>query len=392
MSRSIEQNIQSPNPPKVDAVVLAGTEGSEPFELESGKIYKPLLKLDGETLVLRAVKAALQSRGIGRVYVVGDSEQMSKALSPLKAVQDQGRLKIVEQTGDLVHNSLGTFFDHILVDHGLKEAKGAWTDPSSVRRLIEDNPSLESLGVLVLASDLPFISSKDIETFMTGLPDETALCAGLCDHAELVRMQEVLGKETILDRWKLGAIPIRSREVRWNNLWFARPLAADPALYNLLQDVYSHRYLLHSSGKVRWKNWWSIVKSVARHGIRMHGKTRFARGFFNLACMMFASGMARLAGKAGRVFAWPFRTVLGQRDLEFVASMVLDVKVNLLIGGDVAPAVDVDVPEIYLALTAHGEENYRRVMRYLGRLSDDDLQRLQGTKKPELKIIAGGKS
>ncbi len=393
VSRSIPKDSKSKDPIELDAVVLAGTEGSAEFELESGKVHKPFLEFEGQSLVLRVVKSVMKTPGLAKVYVVGDSVELKQALAPLLGAEHSGRLKIVRQTGNLVQNCLGTFFDHILVDRGFPEARGIWPDAVAVRHFVENNPEIKQTGVLVVTSDLPFLASEDLKSFLAEIPQDASLCAGLCDHGELEKMQEALGNETVLDRWKLGAIPIRARQVRWNNLWFAKPLMAHPGLYNLLQDVYSHRYLLNSDGRVRWSNWWSIIRAVAHYGFRVRGVARFGRGFLNLAGLMLASGLARWAGRAGKYLAWPFRTVLGQGDLEFVASLVLGVKTSLLIGTHVAPAVDIDVPESYLALSAHGEENYRRVLRYLGR---NPLRNTGESKppmdKPELKIISGGKS
>ncbi len=391
MSRHIGKRSESHRLSDIDAVVLAGTGGSAPFETESGKIHKPYLEFAGEPLVLHVVKAVMGSRRVRRVYVVGDVSDLTQALAPVGFNDMGNKLKIVGQMGNLVQNCLGTFFDHIMVDRALPQARGIWNDAAAVTRFVQENPSVRTTGVLVVTSDLPFLAVQDVDSFLEKIPPGSSLCAGLCDHLELVKMQEVLGNETVLDRWKLGAIPIRSRQVRWNNLWFVRPLMAHPGLYNLLQDVYSHRYLLNSDGKVRWQNWWAIIRAVANYGFRVRGVAKFARGFFNLAGMMLASGLARWAHKAGAFFAWPFRTVLGKRDLEFVASLVLGVKTDLLIGGKVAPAVDIDVPESYMALACHGEENYRRVLRYLGRdlSADGDGSRAQGL---GLKIIAGGKN
>jgi hypothetical protein len=97
-----------------------------------------------------------------------------------------------------------------------------------------------------------------------------------------------------------------------------------------------------------------------------------------------ASLLARLLKKVGRWAAWPIRCLVRQRDVEFWATALLNVPTRMVICQNVAPAIDIDVDESYRVLVADGEDSYRRVARYLGRLPLDGF-------RPNLKIIAGGR-
>ena len=330
----------------------------------------------------------LGARGVGKVFVVGEPASLGRILEPLQA-EFAGRLEVVPEGRDILENCLRAFFLHLLPGRGLAGSEGLATDLSSIGAFQRQHPEAKELGALVVTSDLPFIAAEDIEQFLDQAPDGAAIVAGLCDHAELDRMQLALGSQTVLDQWKLGAIPLRSREVRWNNLFLARPLVADPVMYTLLKELYTHRWLLGQDGKVLWRNWLAILRAFARYSVRVRGRFRFFRGLFNFTGMMFSMVMARLVRRANDWIAKPFRMFLGRRDLEFTASLLVGAPALTALCKNVAPAIDIDVEESYRALVADGGENYLRVARYLGRLTATDISEQD---RPGLKVIAGGKS
>ncbi len=353
-----------------DAVVLAGSKGSLRFtSIEGQQMAKPFLRLGGEAMVSRSVEAALQAAGVGRVYVVGDPEALAECLREL--VEQHGdRLVLVPEGENLLDNCLRAFFDHLLPGQGYADAVGIGNDPERVSAFQASHPEALQVGALLVTSDLPFLSVEDVEAFLASTPAGVAVTAGICDHAELERMQAALGHQTVLDSWKLGAIPLSRREVRWNNLWLVRPLLASPVLYRLLEEVYEHRWLLDQDGRILWHNWWAILGSLARHSVRVRGRLRFIRGLGNALLLMLTTGLVRWTRRAGRFLAAPFRWLLRKRDFDFTASLLIGAPARMQLSPDVAPAIDIDVEEIYQALVADGEENYRRVARYLGRLPE----------------------
>lgn len=351
----------------VDAVVLAGTRGSQPFSVgRSGPTPKPLLEVGGEALVTRATRAALGAAGVGRVYVVGEVDSLGLALAGLLAEHPQ-RLRLVGEGADILDNCRRAFFHHLLPERGFTQAAGLELTEEPIAAFRAQHPEAVGVGMLVVASDLPFLQASDLEQFLRAAPAGVALVAGLCDHAALERLQRELGTAIVLDRWKLGAIPLRRCDVRWNNLWLGRPLMAHPAVYSLLDEIYSHRWLLDQDGRILWPNWWANLRALARHSARVNGRLRFARGFVNALGIMLTTGLARWLRRAGRWAAWPFRLLLGQQDLEFVVSLLLGVPIRVDISANVAPAIDIDVPESYQALVADDQRDYRRLVEYLGR-------------------------
>lgn len=377
---------QSP-PEQVDALVLAGSRGGTAFRtLEGEAVAKPYLRLGGQSLVSRAAAAVLGTPGIGRVFVVGEPAGLQRHLAPL-AVRHGERLVLVPEGADILDNCLLAYFDHMLPARGYAAAAGLGRAPERLRRFRQQHPAAAGLGMLVVTSDLPFLTSADVEHFMRRAPADVALVAGLCDHAELERMQQALGSRTVLDRWKLGAIPMRRCDARWNNLWLARPLLGDPVLYSLLEDIYARRWLLDQAGRILWRNWFGILRAVAGHSLRMPGRLRFLRGVFNAFGLMMATGAARWTRRLARWLARPFRLFLGQSDLEFAVSLLLGTPARMVISRRVAPAIDIDVEDSYRSLAADGEDGYRRVAHYLD-LDTSAAPAGDGG----LKVIAGGGS
>ena len=378
---------QEAPPESVDALVLAGSRGGAAFRTLHGEtVAKPYLRLGGQSLVARAVAAVLATAGIGRVYVVGEPAGLERHLAPLCA-RHGDRLALVAEGADILDNCLLAYFDHILPARGYAAAAGLGRAPGRLRDFRRQHPAASGVGMLVVASDLPFLTTADVEHFMRRAPADVALVAGLCDHAELERMQQALGRQTVLDRWKLGAIPMRRCDARWNNLWMARPLLGDPVLYSLLEDIYARRWLLDQKGHILWRNWFAILRAVASHSLRMPGRLRFLRGVLNAFGLMMATGAARWTRRLARWLARPFRLFLGQRDLEFAVSLLLGTPARMVISRRVGPAIDIDVEDSYRSLAAGGEDGYRRVARYLG--LDETAAPADGD-GGGLKVIAGG--
>lgn len=340
----------------MDALVLAGAGPEQVFRLAGRPVPKPFVELGGEPLVRRAVRAALEARGVGRVFVLGELARLEVALRPWPEEQ-AGRLRLVPQAGDLLASCRRVFFERLLPELGL--------DEGSARRATE--PAARRTALLVLASDLPFVAARDVEAFLAAAPDDGGVVVGLCDHAALEDLRELLAPEAALDRWKLGGIPLWPWSVRLSNLWLVRPLMFDPTLYALVEQVYTHRWLLARDGRILWRNWWAIVRAFWRQGWRAPGRGRFLRGVVNFVPAVLAMAVARAVGRGPAWLARPFRRLLGQRDVEAIGTWLLGAPARMVVTREPAPAVDLDVEEGFLRLQADGEAVYRRLAERLGR-------------------------
>ncbi len=350
----------------MDALLLAGGGEAHPFVFGGRAVPRPYLELGGEPLVRRAARAALEARGVGRLFAVGDPQALARALAPLEAAHP-GRIALVPQAEDLLGSCLRAFFLHLLPGRGAAPpAEDALRDPQALGAVAAAHPALARTAVLVLTSDLPFVTAGDVEAFLAAAPPEAALAVGMCAHEELAALlAPELGAG--LEAWKLGGIPLWPWSVRPSNLWLFRPLLAAPALYALVGEVYAHRWLLGQDGRILWGNWWAIVRAFLRHGRRASARLRTLRGALNFLPAVAAMAAARALARLWRPLAWPFRRLLGQADVEAIGSWLLGTPARMVVGGSPAAAVDVDVEETYAWLAADGERAYRRLAARLGR-------------------------
>ena len=356
-----------PSPDSIDAIVLAGTRGGKPFDLDGRQVAKPYLPVGGEPLVRRVVRAVLGAQRVGLVLVVGQRDALEQALEPL-LIENTDRIRLIDEGEDILQNCYRAYFQELLAARGFEAVKSPRVDTGRLRKYQKDHPECLRTPALFVTSDLPFLTSEAVDGFLERVPDDAAGTIGLVDHRELERMRVVLGEQTTLDLWKLGAIPLRNASVRMNNLFLMRPFLADPVVYTLLETLYSHRWLLKQDGSVYFKNWWAIVKGVVSYSFRLRGRLRFWRGFFNFIPAVVALCLARLTSRVGRWLSWPFRLFLSRRDMEFVGSLMFGGKGCLTISRGPGPAIDIDVKESYLSLVRNDEESFRRVARYLNEI------------------------
>ena len=358
------------SPARVDAIILAGTHGNAPFCIEDQDRFKPFLLLGGKTLVCSVTECVLGSERVGRVYVVGNVPLLEHALAPLMEAF-RGRLRVVAEGVDILENCYRAFFLHLLADRTgvAAEALGAAPafDPLAVAICQKNHPELADLPALILTCDLPFLTPEAVTRFLADAPTHAALCMGVVDHHKLEQLTSLFDKGDFLERWKLGALHLDNLSIRLANMFLVRPLRAKSVLYSLLSRVYAHRYLLRQDGSLQWANWWIIAASAVWYSMRVGGVLRFLRAFINFVPAVLAVGLARLTHRLSPHLSWPFRKLLGHRDMEFVCSLLVGVPAVLVVGEDPGPAIDIDLEEVYLSLARDDEQDYRCIKGFLGK-------------------------
>ncbi len=349
-----------------DAVVLAGSKGTQAFAVGGKQVWKPYLELGGKPLVCRVVGSLLQAERIGNVYVVGDPGALRLALTPLMD-RYPGRITLVPEGDNLVENCFRAFFLHILTDKGLLKIECENLDPEHLRAYHQRHREHKKIPALFVASDLPFISADAVDAFLNLVPEDAELAFGIVDHKHLEKMRGVLGEDVGLDMWKLGALHLSGESVRLNNLFYVRPLSANPMVYPLLLKLYQHRWLLKQDGSVDSGNWWALSKSMMAYAYRLPGRMRFLRAMVNFIPAVSAMFFARITSRIGRGkwLAKPYRVLLRRRDMEFVGSLMVGIRGYLTMSPHPGPAIDIDVEESYRALIDNQERAYRKIKLYL---------------------------
>jgi molybdopterin-guanine dinucleotide biosynthesis protein A len=280
-------------------VVLAGSRGTRLFEVEGKQVPKPHLVVGGQPLVRWVVQAVLAAGRVGKIYVVGQVDLLKESLAGLDR-DHPDRLRLIEEGQDILDNSYRAFFLHLLSEKKLEPIASEHLDPDVISEYRERYLEHLNLPAFIVTADLPFISSRAVDEFLASAPGNAAVVMGLVNHEQLQRMQSVLGAECALDYWKLGALQLRNKSVRLNNLFLVRPLQVDPAFYRLLTRLYAHRWLLKQDGRVNFKNWWAIAKATVSYSLRLRGFFRFLRGIVNFVPAALASCLARFTHRYGR--------------------------------------------------------------------------------------------
>ncbi|MBU3941469.1 MAG: NTP transferase domain-containing protein [Nanoarchaeota archaeon] len=111
-------HIENMNPPK-------------PID-KAGIDYKAIIKIDGKPMVNYVMEALAESGYINNIYVVGEEDQLNKADIP----RGKEKIKFVDDQGSFVDN------------------------------LIEGGNKTKSKKILYSTSDIPLITSKDIDNFI----------------------------------------------------------------------------------------------------------------------------------------------------------------------------------------------------------------------------------
>ena len=210
---------------------------------------------------------------------------------------------------------------------------------------------------------------KTVHMAAIDLSKMTALGSKVADFGNALVTESGNYWNEVLDAWKLGAIPLHGVEVRMTNLFLVRPGLADPRIYALLDEMYGHRRLLHTDGKTNVRSWRALARVTLRHCRRVNPWWRYGRALLNFFPAMAAGLLARASYRRSPLLARPFRLLLRQRDLEFIASLLLGTTAVMTIGGSPAPAIDIDVEESYRFLAAEDEAGYRQLRQALERLA-----------------------
>jgi len=356
------QAMSSMNCEKIDAVVLAGTHNTLVVEQSGECIPKPYLKLGGEPLVHYVCRVLARVPVLNRLVVVGDLSRLAAVFSNADAGL-QARLSLVEEGRGILENLWRAFVRCLLPAHGYSGPELEVSRLADLPQELFRDERLRRLSVLVATSDLPLLSPVDVEVFLSGVHQQSVLALGVVDYREMERLTAVLGQNVTFDSWKLGAIVLGECPVRLGNLFFVRPFLADARLYPLLDEIYENRWLLTTDGRVNSRSWYTVGRSILSYCRRINPWWRFGRGMINLVPAMLAAALARATMKKAPWLSRLGRLFLSTRDVEFIGSLLIGARGQLVLNRQVGAALDIDVEEIFRFLEKR--ENFQRLAQAL---------------------------
>lgn len=311
----MEQTSTHAYPEPIDAVVLAGTD-SNPKRMIDGQ-NKAFLKVGGEILVRRVVKALDQAQTIGNIFVVGPGDRLRDALDGMT-----GETRIVEQSGGMLSNAWAAIR---VSEENYRKVHGA-------------DDLLRPL--LFISSDLPLISSAAVDDFVRRCAIEDsrsetafAMLSGVAEEASLRQFYGEGEQEGIHRPY----VNFSNCRLRLANIYIGRPRTLTNQEF--LETGFAHR----KAEKLK-----NVVILVWKF-LGQHGGFRAAWMTLRLQLTLVASK------KQGRLYHW-LRKFNKTEDAERSCGDILGGGVKMVITPYGGLSLDVDNEEDYQVLNMRYEE------------------------------------
>ncbi len=370
---------------RLDAIILAGTQGCEPLEIDGRRDYKQFLPLGNKAIAQYVIEAALECSDINRVYVVSDINRMNQVL-PLD-ITSHNKFNLTHDRGSFVQNIKEVFFEEMLENAGYpeyesykeKHYKDAFT-PNAYRKVYsEQNPTAAEHQVVLLYSDTPFICANDISRFVA-TSENADLVIGFADAPAVMQLEQTTGVRVSDPMMKTGLFPLEDTDVRFNNISLVKPLRVPIQVWDLVQNIYERRYLLDDKGNKNTGNWKSIVKTGWEYTKSFDSGFSVMRGFLKAATSFLALYYA-----IRRKSALP-RLFLDRTDFENAIHLLSDKQMtaSINISDVVHPILDIDNARMYTRLCADNARLFENLY-YSQRKYGNDISQM--TPEMELKRL-----
>ncbi|NOR18636.1 MAG: NTP transferase domain-containing protein [Xanthomonadales bacterium] len=210
----------------LDAVVLAGTH-QNPKRLIAGR-NKAFLKVGGQVLIRYVIDALVEAESIGRIFVVGPFEELSRELAGYPS-----NLQVIAQRGKMLTN--------------------CWAGIEASEACHRDDPSMpvSQRPLLIISCDLPLVTAPSVDDFIarcarvdnqSEVPN--ALLAGVVDEPGVTPFYPSAGRPGI----KRPFVEMKMGRLRLANIYVGRPRQL--AHQEFLQTGFSYR---------KAKDWRNVV-------------------------------------------------------------------------------------------------------------------------------------
>ena len=156
-----------------DVILPAGGRITGDFAQMAGTEVKALISLDGQTILKRTIEALQATKRVGRLVVIG----------PPAALEEAGNAGV---EGQLAEGASGP--DNIL--SGLKwlqqtSLQETSSQQTSLPQTASQNPSSQATArVLIVTTDLPFLTAQTLNTFLDACPAEADVAIPILTQQE----------------------------------------------------------------------------------------------------------------------------------------------------------------------------------------------------------------
>ncbi|GAB3270532.1 NTP transferase domain-containing protein [Parahaliea aestuarii] len=296
----------------VDAIVLAGDRGAA--RAVGGVANKSLLPVGGHSLLERVLLALLQVEAVGRIVVVGPEHLLRPVVA---GIEPPGRIELLEQA-DTAYANFWRAFTHL--------------EQSSDGERIDRQ-------VLVTGADMPLVSAGELREFLHNCARrDLDYCVGMSAEAALRRFYPTASLPGIHMRY----LHLAEASLRLNNLHLVRPRRVQNRDY--IDEVYGFRYQRDIGNMLRTARDLLGQEGVGWRALRLYLMLQLA--------------------ELGHQRGWPrwwdyFRSKVTRRDVEAIASSVLQTRAGIVETTQGGCAIDVDNEQDYAVLQLRWEE-FRR--------------------------------
>ena len=209
---------------KVNIVILAGDRKASLLVEDDNKAF---LKVKNIPCIIYTLNAFLSSEKAGNIVIVGPSSRLKKTLKEYK-IPDDKRIKIVEQRESLIENGEAGYVASI---DSLPDDADIWA---------QDIKKYEDIPVLISSCDIPIITPREIDEFISKADME------IYDYFIGLSSEEVL-KHYYPDNgtpgMRLNYFHLKEGNYRVNNLNIVKPLKIERLEY--IEKMYEVRYQKH---------------------------------------------------------------------------------------------------------------------------------------------------
>ena len=243
-----------PTPHRFDVIIAAGNRRASRAVLGTNKI---LLPVAGAPVITHVLSAVERARCTDRIFVIGDTAQLEKALaSPHSPFQGRRPLHLIEQYQTFYENVWQGFL-HTLPDYA----------PETGWRVYLDRPEADK-AALFMSGDIPLATPQEIEAFVASC-DVTRY-----DYFLGMTTEQVLGAyypRSGRPGIRMAYFNLRDIQIRQNNLHMVKPFRLGNRFY--IEKMYEYRYQ---------KEWHNILKLCWQLVGGQRGSLRFVSAFLRL--------------------------------------------------------------------------------------------------------------
>jgi molybdopterin-guanine dinucleotide biosynthesis protein A len=204
----------------VDTIILAGDRNASRSVLGKNKLF---VQIAGMPLLVYVLRALEQVERIGNIKIIGPRDTIEKLLLEYRGQLSGDKIiEVLEQKDNAYQNFWSAF---------TRTVPGYYDGIEAVDQSIMDKQ------VLVLPTDMPFITRREINEFLDACVDQALdYCLGMTEEEHLRKFYATADKPGI----EMTYLHLREGSYRINNLHLIKPFRILNREY--IEKIYERRY------------------------------------------------------------------------------------------------------------------------------------------------------